>query len=250
MRPQPADPVVVPEFADEDLARWRADGFLVLRGLVPPAAAAAMHDEVMELMRAVGLGVTKLRQTGDYRAGSLLDAYINGRGLRTVASRLLKGSAHLYMPFTAVKSVGGGAFGFHQDNQYTPLDGPALNLWTALMPIGDAEGGLRLVPGSHAAGTLPSRPQEDGGHRQVLADPDRWVVPDLAPGDCVAFTRLTVHGSGPNRGALPRVAYAVQFAREDVRAFFDDAWELLTVRPRWRREPTERIGAPAGGDAH
>ena len=64
--------------------------------------------------------------------GGPATALINSEDLRDVASQLLGGRAHVYLPFTAVKSTGGGRFHFHQDNQYTRFDGPGLNTWFAL----------------------------------------------------------------------------------------------------------------------
>ena len=116
----------------------------------------------------------------------------------------------------------------------------------ALMPMGEAEGSLQVLPRSHLAGTLASQAQEDGGHRMVTFEPEHWVQPEMAAGDCIAFSRLTVHGSGANRSGRPRVAYAMQYHRNDVQAFFDDRWELLTTRPRFRFPAVDRITVPDG----
>lgn len=241
-----ADPVPVRSVTAEELAFYQAEGYVVLRGLIPPAVAEALRGEVMHIMDQIGLPVTKLKQSGEYLRGSLLDAYVHSEALRVIAGGLLQGEAHHYMPFTAVKSPGGGKFSFHQDNQYTRHDGPSINLWAALMPMGEAEGSLQVLPRSHLAGTLESKAQDDGGHRMVLVEPEQFVQPQLAAGDAIAFTRLTVHGSGANRSDRPRVAYAMQYHRHDTRAFFDDAWELLSKRPRFHFPPVDRISTPTG----
>ena len=81
----------------------------------------------------------------------------------------MEGPATLYLPFTAVKSGGGGGrFHFHQDNQYTRFDGPGINIWIALSPMSPENGCLQVVPRSHLAGTLDSVENPDGdGHRTV-----------------------------------------------------------------------------------
>jgi 2-oxoglutarate-dependent dioxygenase len=241
-----ADPVPARALSAAEIASYKEEGYLVLRGLLPPAAAEGLRAEVMDIMDRIGLPVTKLKQTSDFLAGSLLEAYVGSAALRRIAEQLLEGAASPYLPFTAVKSPGGGKFSFHQDNQYTRHDGPSINLWTALMPMGEAEGSLQVLPRSHLAGTLASQAQEDGGHRMVTFEPEGWVQPVMAPGDCIAFSRLTVHGSGANRSGRPRVAYAMQYHRNDVKAFFDDRWELLTVRPRFRFDAVDRIAVPDG----
>lgn len=67
----------------------------------------------------------------------------------------------------------------------------------------------------------------------------------MRPGDCVAFSRLTVHGSGSNASSDIRTGYAIQFHRDDVRA----TWEghsptLLKEHSRWDIGPVTQITIP------
>src|SRR5688572_7857614 len=118
--------------ANEEVDRYNDAGWVLLRRLIAPEYAAALRNEVLEIMRTIGLGSAKLRQTNQYLAGSGLDRLINSEDLRGIASQLMDGPARIYLPFTAVKSSGGGRFHFHQDNQYTRFDGPGVNTWFAL----------------------------------------------------------------------------------------------------------------------
>lgn len=241
------------ELAEGELRFYREEGYLLLPGLLEEAEAAELRAEVLGVIEAVGManrGVAssagasgKLLQTRQYLAGGALDAYVNGPLLAGVAGQLLGGPCHLYMPFTAVKSGGGGGtFHFHQDNQYTHLDGPALNLWCALSPMTPENGCLSVVPRSHLFGTLESGDSGDGdSHRRVTLEPERFLPLRMRPGDAVAFSRLTVHGSGVNRTAAPRVGYATQFARDDVRALVEGEWRLLVEHPRWETGPVPAL---------
>ena len=65
----------------------------------------------------------------------------------------------------------------------------------------------------------------------------------MEPGDCVAFSRLTIHGSGVNRAPEPRVAYAIQFHRDDVNALIGGEWKQLAEHPRWHVGPVSSISA-------
>jgi 2-oxoglutarate-dependent dioxygenase len=110
-------------------------------------------------------------------------------------------------------------------------------------------GCLMIVPRSHAAGTLESEFSPDGDiHKKVKYDPTDFLPIRMRAGDCVAFTRLTVHGSGPNTTDQPRVAYAVQFHRNDVRWIDPKNGEkkLLTEFPRWTIKPVENYSVPTG----
>ncbi|MGA7304002.1 MAG: phytanoyl-CoA dioxygenase family protein, partial [Rhodothermales bacterium] len=98
-------------------------------------------------------------------------------------------------------------------------------------------------PRSHLHGTLPAVPSPDGDQHKTVVEVPKDVIPILMnPGDCVAFSRLTVHGSGANTTDDHRVAYAVQFHRSDVRARRPgEEWTLLKDHPRWEVRPVEVI---------
>jgi ectoine hydroxylase-related dioxygenase (phytanoyl-CoA dioxygenase family) len=67
----------------------------------------------------------------------------------------------------------------------------------------------------------------------------------MKAGDCCVFSRLTVHGSGPNATDEPRVGYAVQFYRNDVRAVWDNQPpRLLREHRRYPVTPVQRIEPP------
>lgn len=221
----------------EEIKKYKEEGYVLFRQMVSPEIAADLKKEVLDIMEIIGLGHTKLRQTAQYLHDSLLAAYIQGSLLKGAATALMGSPAHLYLPFTAVKSGGGGGqFHFHQDGNYTRYaQGQGVNLWTALVPMRADNGGLRIVPGSHLGGLADSENAGDGdSHRKVSREPANSLLIEMEPGDCVAFTRLTVHGSGPNHTNEHRVAYAVQFHSEDAVAQFDGGEHPLTKEPRFK----------------
>ena len=200
-------------------------------------------------MDIIGLGETKLKQTREYLAGTEIDHFVNSENLRQIASRLMGGDASLYLPFTAVKSGGGGGeFHFHQDNQYTRFDGPGINLWFALVPMTEQNGCLKVVPHSHENGTLPSFSPDGDGHKAVTFPPEDFVSALMEPGDCIAFSRLTVHGSGPNTTPDHRVGYAVQYYRNDVNYSKDggQTYAAMTEKPVYNVGPVHKITPPVG----
>jgi 2-oxoglutarate-dependent dioxygenase len=192
----------------------------------------------------------KLRQCSTYLKDSLLDRMINSPRTLAIASRLIGGEAQRYMPFTAVKAGrGGGEFHLHQDNNYTrhePATG-SINIWVALVDMSPENGCLRLAPGSHLGGQSQDMTSPDGDHRTVVTAPDLVVPMRMRAGDAVAFTRWTIHGSGPNRQPDPRIAYALQYHREDVQYLdkADDTWKSLRTNPRWSTEPLAAFGGEA-----
>lgn len=232
------------ELTTEQLESYRDEGYLVIRSTIDATTARKCREEVLNIMHTIGLGESKLRQTTQYLAGSMLDALVNSERLKSVAGQLMGGEACLFMPFTAVKSAGGGGqFHFHQDNQYTEFDGPGINFWFALDKMTEAKGCLWIAPRSHLNGTLPAVPSPDGDQHKTVSEVPNDAVPVLIhPGDCVAFSRLTVHGSGMNSTDDHRVAYAVQFHRSDVHARrAGEEWTLLRENPRWAVGPVKVV---------
>jgi 2-oxoglutarate-dependent dioxygenase len=267
MTPPTLNPVLSDWKLDgNEIAFYRKEGYLTLPGLMHRDAAEQARGEVLEILRS-GCNLTDadlsgrserkhaLVQTPQYLAGSVLDRLINSAELSRIASQLLGGPACLYMPFTAVKSGGGGGrFSFHQDNQYTRFtDGLlGINIWFALSTMAPETGCLQICPRSHLRGTLDSDPAPDG-HRKTKFEPESFLPIRMNPGDAVAFSRLTIHGSGINVTDAPRVGYAVQFHRDDALAVWDQQPpRTLKGANRWPTGPVEVITPPdsKGRDGH
>ena len=235
---------------EEQKRFYDAEGYVLLPGLLGAETVNVVRHDIESIMAVIGMGVTKLRQSNQYLRGSALDSLVNDDALQRVASALMGGESTLYLPFTAVKSGGGGGrFHFHQDNQYTRFDGPGINLWFAFSPMTMENGCLQIVPRSHTQGTLPSELSGDGDqHKKVGYEPTDFVPILMNPGDCVAFSRLTIHGSGANDTEDNRVAYAVQFHRDDVNYSLDngETYTSLKAQPRWSTQGVETITPPEG----
>lgn len=242
--------IVAPQnLTHEQVGFYKQAGYVQIPNLIRAADdVAALRREVLDIMRVMGDETSKLRQSHQYLAGSRLDRLINNANLRVIAERLMEGASTVYLPFTAVKTSSGGRFHFHQDNQYTRFDGPGINLWVALDQMTLDNGCLQVVHGSHLAGTTYKAESSGDGdtHKKITWEPSDFVPILMQPGDCVAFSRLTIHGSGPNTTGEPRVAYAIQFHRNDVRAEVDGETRLLVERPRWNTAPVGEIVAPQG----
>jgi phytanoyl-CoA hydroxylase len=234
----------IKRLSDIEINFYLDEGYLVIPEIISKDDSKKLYDEVMSLMDVVGLKDSKLRQTTQYLRENSLDKLINSSILKDLASQLLQGAGSVYMPFTAVKSGdGGGRFHFHQDNQYTQFDKPGLNFWFALTDMTTQNGCLQIVPKSHKEGTYESDLSGDGdNHKKIRWEPENFLPIEMKTGDCVVFSRLTIHGSGTNSSGKARVAYAVQFHRDDVRAKWEENdWVLLKENPRWNVAPVDKI---------
>lgn len=243
-----ADPVNRIALTEGEIAFYRREGWLRIPDLLPEQSVTALRDDVLSIMDEIGgWQGAKLRQTPEYLADSPVDRHVHSAELAALAETLLGGPPCLWLPFTAVKGPQGGRFHFHQDNNYTPVAGPALNIWVALVDMGPELGTLQVVPQSHRTGTRPAERLEDG-HRAITIDESDFIPMRLRAGDAVVFSRDTIHGSGPNTADGPRVAYAVQFGRADATYPDPETGEPVTLRERPKyghtHRPVERITPP------
>ena len=247
MQPQPlADPLIRSTLTQHELAIYHERGWVVARGLLSRLAVEATTADVRAVLAARNMADSFLAQSSEYLAGSPIHRLVASPSLFTIAAQAMAGPAHLYMPFTAVKGPGQGEFTFHQDGQYTPFDGPGMNCWFALVDCDVANGCLRLVSGSHRAGVVAwTESPQCPGHRTLVEQPESWEDVVMEPGDCCIFDRMTVHGSGPNGTALPRLAYAIQFHRVDTKAHFDGSWQPLVERSRYATGPVAAFTSAA-----
>ncbi|MEM7445904.1 MAG: phytanoyl-CoA dioxygenase family protein [Pseudomonadota bacterium] len=250
------DPLENYELIGDEHEFYKREGWLLLPSLLKDSAVDAVKQDVLDVLAALGKKTSelhraedvshKLLQTSQYLPRSPLDQLINSERLNGLANSLLGGDCSLYQPFTAVKSGGGGGeFHFHQDNNYTRFENGmhGINIWFALVDMTPENGCLCIEPRSHLGGTVASENVGQGDHhRKVAVEPSYHLPVRMRAGDAVAFSRLTVHGSGPNVSGQPRIGYSVQFHRNDARASWDDhSPRLLTSERRWRVGPVGSI---------
>jgi len=161
------------------------------------------------------------------------------RNTRALAARLLgaepealHGWAHMIL-----KPAGVGApLPWHQDEAYWDprFDYVALGSWMPLDPATPESGCLRFIPGSQRG---PVREHHHVGENPEVhaletrdVDAARAVEVPLAPGGASFHHCRTLHGSGPNRSARVRRAFAIE-------------WQLAPVR---RAAPEPRPWVDAG----
>jgi ectoine hydroxylase-related dioxygenase (phytanoyl-CoA dioxygenase family) len=110
----------------------------------------------------------------------------------------------------------GGAFEWHQDYGYWYDQGfvfpRMMSAWVALDPSTRANGCLEVLRGSHRLGRL----EHTAFGTQTGADPKRLEQVrghfehrhcEMRPGSVLFFDSLLLHGSAPNRSALPRRSF-------------------------------------------
>ena len=111
-----------------------------------------------------------------------------------------------------------GFVSWHQDATYWGLSSPdVVTAWVALTPSTVESGCMKVVPGTH----LKQLEHKDSFHEKNLLTRGQEVAAEvneadavnvvLQPGELSLHHVLLVHGSEPNRAALPRIGYAIRY---------------------------------------
>ncbi|MCW8133522.1 MAG: phytanoyl-CoA dioxygenase family protein [Planctomycetota bacterium] len=205
----------------EQLAEFRAQGFVVVRGAFDPAEAAAWAracDEVLARADLVLPGNLRFEQHPDPATGRphvwKIDPFLDvhpALGALTRDRRVLDPLASIYggreprlfKDKLIYKPPGGHGSGLHQDyNWWQGFPTSLISVMVAVDPATRENGCTELFPGYeqgflHTPGEFKHLPKE----RVAM---DRGVSVETQPGDLAFFHCFTPHQAGANASALWR----------------------------------------------
>jgi hypothetical protein len=211
---------------DDEVERYRREGWVVPRFRLPPARVASMVDALETL----------LRQNPGVRPEKLVSAHIeghNGEGVRgsrafldlardpeivELVSCVLGEDVILWGCHVFCKPAEEGyETPWHQDGHYWPIR-PLANCtaWVALEPSTVENGCLRVIPRSHADQRLHEHLHEDRTDltlNQRLAHVDEAAAVDieLQPGEMSLHDVYMIHGARPNTSVRRRTGAALRY---------------------------------------
>jgi ectoine hydroxylase-related dioxygenase (phytanoyl-CoA dioxygenase family) len=246
--------------SDADVAAFRRDGVVLLRGVLGA-------DEVATLARGVernlaDLGPLGMNATAPGKPGAFVEdfrnwaripeyeAVIRGSALGAVAGALMGAErVRLFHDHLLVKEPGTlDRSPWHQDQPYYCVDGAqTVSFWIPLDPVARAST-LEFVAGTHTGPWFMPRSFvrktamvfDEGALEEVPdVDADRGAFPVLGwalePGDAVAFSMLTLHAAAGS--PVRRRAFSVRFTGDDV------TW---APRPHRTSPPFDDVALAAG----
>ena len=227
-----------PTLSPETLGAFRDQGVTVLRGVFADWIAPLREGTQRNLANPSPLhrNYTKAgaRFFGDYCNWAAIpefDAFVRESPAGEVARQLMGSRvARIFHEHLLVKEAGADIpTPWHHDSPYYCVAGrQSVSLWLPLDPV-PREICLESVAGSHAWGKL-FRPRRFDGTAYDHQTDDLVEMPDisgnrdaydivswdLAPGDCIAFNFLTVHGAPGNPTAGARRAFSTRWFGEDA----------------------------------
>jgi phytanoyl-CoA hydroxylase len=235
------------QLTDEQLARFRADGFLVIENLLSADLAARVADRIDPLFHGqfeTGIypdewhwrpGMSLPDITREICNGWKSDLTLASVALSSEIGRLtatLAGwnGARIGQDSVWMKPPGAKEVAFHQDGTYisvyvTPAE--TLTCWIALDDVTADIGTIEYARGSHRWGAqtqLGEFHAPDADYRAAMyqAAQAAGVEPEIVPieisaGSCVIHDGNTWHGSGKNRRSdRPRLSLAIHTLSADA----------------------------------
>lgn len=215
----------------EQMAFYRENGYILVKGLLSAEEASLYRHECHELIerlqqirsveatwgsarKLAGAEQTSLQHCHDVQFYSAAFArLITDPRLTDPASQII-GSPNVQLHHTKMfikPPEKGSPFPMHQDAPYFPHD--KHSMIAAIIHFDRApeeKGCVRVVPGSYKKGMLPH--ERDGGwHLSEAEYPiEQATLCPAEPGDVLFFSYLTIHGSGINRSNEARTTLLVQ----------------------------------------
>lgn len=203
------------------LADYHRDGFVHVRGFLAPEEAAAYRAEVHAIAAQTAQndatwssvkGGTQLTHCHDvqFRSAAFTRLLVDPR-FTSVAQAIIGPNVQLHHTKMFVKPPEKGSpFPMHQDYPYFPhRDHSMIAAILHFDDAPDAKGCLRVYPGSHKRGPLPSEGSDH--HLSETEFPLSGAMPiEAKAGDAIFFHYLLAHGSGLNTSDEPRTTLLIQ----------------------------------------
>jgi hypothetical protein len=259
----------------EQVARFRADGFLALNSIAPPAEVEQLRGIISRLF-SDGVGRNKGAQydmagTDDGGRPAKLPQLLNpvefAPELRdtefrasalAIARQLLGAETESWFEHAILKPPRyGAATPWHQDEAHRDdpgTDYEQISIWMPLQEATTANGCMRYIAGSHRGPVLEHHSPNDDPRVMALEcigafDLARAVECPLPPGGAVIHHCRTLHGAGVNQTDLPRCAYILAFrgpvrANPEFRGFPWNAEKRTAAQDR--RESWDNRGGAVG----
>ena len=223
------------QLKQEELERYREDGYLVVRGMLSPAEVevlgkTAREDRVLDQHssgRADGEGGTVRLSLWNHPTDTIYGMIARSERFVGAAEQILEGEVYHYHSKMIMKDAKvGGAWAWHQDYGYWYQNGVLFPLlisaFIAVDPATRANGCLQVIRGSHHAGRVEhvltgDQAGADMERVEQLLKRQELVYVEMEPGDTIFFHANLLHRSARNDSEHPRWSMVVCYnaARND-----------------------------------
>lgn len=219
---------------EDAAAQFARDGYAVFPAALDADLLGLLRDECDAFvaredarMDAAGVDVLGISHRGSryfanecQRERPALRRMLFSPAMADICRATLGDTAYFFFDQYVVKGPEKGlSFGWHQDSGYVVGNGgpadhaPYITCWCPLDDATEANGTIRLVPGSHHAGIRPHRRLE-GNNDLIVPDVGEGILLEVEAGTVVVFSSLLLHATGANGTDRPRRVYLAQYTSE------------------------------------
>ena len=218
--------------SDEQIARYRRDGFIALDGIITGDDLRRLRDAVVsavEAEKSLPTGTTKtpyeqifIQKVNLWRRHDVIREFVLCKRFRHLAAQLSGHPVRVWHDQALFKVPREGAkTPWHQDAHYWPHleKDHQITIWIALKDATTANGCMSFIPGSQTVKTLEPIRLADPQNIFDLAPQFKGVKPvtcELAAGSCTFHNGLTFHFAGPNKSDEMREAFAIIYMPDDT----------------------------------
>ncbi len=208
--------LATPSLTHDQVERYRAEGYLILRGVFRPEEIDELASESQTLV-----GRQDLIETANIRCrwqdhivtgdcvfdcfdpvidiGPVCRYFARDERIMGPLRAIYKDDAYLFKDKLIWKRPGAKGYALHQD--YIGWKDFPESFMTVILPIDETNaenGAIEVFPGYHQRGCLTPK---DGDYHELpvsMVDKSRGVILDLQPGDLAFLGGFTPHRSAPN----------------------------------------------------
>jgi phytanoyl-CoA hydroxylase len=222
----------------EQLARYRADGFLAAADLVSPEEVEELRRETVRICRGAYPvpGIEALREGAadeealrrylcvhqPHKVSPVVRRYAAHPRIAAALAALIGPNVKCMQTMLFIKPPGFPGQAYHQDERYIPTEDRSLTgAWIALDDATVENGCLWAVPGSHRGEILPWAAHDDAEYdfaEEAQGVPREREVPVECPaGAVVFFNGYLLHSSRKNRSGACRRALVSHYMSAESR---------------------------------
>jgi ectoine hydroxylase-related dioxygenase (phytanoyl-CoA dioxygenase family) len=225
---------------DDQVASYRREGHLLLRGVASPEEVAAYRPAVLRVIESVVREHDSQGRLDDYaslftqvtnawRLDETVRRFVFAPRFAHIAARLMEGvrGVRLYHDQALVKEPGGRPTPWHQDHYYWPLDTEhALTMWMPLVDVSEEMGPMAFASGSHRIGPLGELPISGatGDRLARLIEEKGFPIASrpLGAGDATFHSSRMLHSASANRSGRRREVMTVIYFADGTRLLEPD----------------------------
>ncbi|MFM1852008.1 MAG: hypothetical protein RIS54_1692 [Verrucomicrobiota bacterium] len=227
----------------EQIANYRRDGFIQLKGVLTGDELTAMRNAVAGAVKEESVNEDPNRVKSSYEQIFIqkvnlwtrhddVKQFVLSRKFANLASRLMGSPARIWHDQALFKEPHTGAkTPWHQDTPYWPHSPKReqTTIWIALRDATIQNGCMSFLPGTHQLLDIEPVNLADPQDLYAVAPQTKGLKPvtiELKAGDCTFHNGMTFHYAGPNRSDGMREAFAIIYMPEDTT--YDGAVHVVT----------------------